>query len=452
MVKKSTLFILLCAAVLAVAVYYLQRRNDSEAKSPKDTSKPAYAVSASGIASFSIAHPVQPDRPEIRFEKRKGAWQIVQPIETEADEPTTQGIVDQLATARVSDIETGPSDRRKVYGLDPPQVAVEFQLRNGAKHTLRIGDKDFSGDSVYAIVDGSKNVSLLPLSLSTSVDKSLDDLRDRSVLHIDGNEVASFVLRSPGEELAVAREKGEWKFSKPSAVLADKSAVDSLLSAVANAKMAGVVSEKPESLSKYGLANPALTFTAIDSKGERSTLLVGKIKDGTYFARDASRPLIFRIQRDLYLKLAQRFTDLRDRQVLHVGADDIQRIQIQNAATSIVLSRKKDDPDGWKFDAPAAAQQEEKGKSVAIWKVLDAVTDLRAEEVIDHPAASLRAKLAKPAITVILTSKSGKELTLRISKSSGNFAYAQASDSRALYKVKKQILDDLNVKPEDLVS
>ncbi|HXH86227.1 MAG TPA: hypothetical protein VNI35_05335, partial [Nitrospira sp.] len=62
MVKKSTLFILLCVAVLAVAVYYLQRRNDSEAKSPKDTSKPAYAVSASDITSFSITHPVQPDR------------------------------------------------------------------------------------------------------------------------------------------------------------------------------------------------------------------------------------------------------------------------------------------------------------------------------------------------------------------------------------------------------
>jgi hypothetical protein len=452
MVKKSTLFIVVCAAVLAGVVYYLERKNDNEAKSPKDASKPAYSVAASDIVSFTVAHPAQSGQPEIRFEKHNGIWQIVQPVETEADQPTAQGIVDQLAAARVSETEPGAADRRKVYGLDPPRLSVEFQLQNGAKHTLLIGDKDFSGDSVYTIVDGGQNVSLLPMTLSTSVDKPLDDLRDRDVLHIDSSQVASFILRNPGGEVAVAREKDEWKFSKPSAVLADKDAIDSLLSAVATAKTAAIVSEKPENLSKYGLVAPVVTFTAMDAKGQKSTLLVGKKENETYFARDASRPMIFRVSQDLYTKLAQRFTYLRDKQVVHFVADDIHRIQIQNAAGSIVLSRKKDNPDEWTIDEPEAQKPEQQGKSVATWKVLDPITNLRAEAVIDHPSAGLLAELAKPAVTVVLTSKSGQEITLRISKPSGDFAYAQASGSAALYKLKKQILDDLNLKPEDLIS
>ena len=61
----------------------------------------------------------------------------------------------------------------------------------------------------------------------------------------------------------------------------------------------------------------------------------------------------------------------------------------------------------------------------------------------------LLAQLAKPAITAILTDKAGKALTVRISKPVGDFAYAQSSNSAALYKVKKQVVADLSLKPVD---
>jgi hypothetical protein len=446
MIRKSTLFVLLCAVILGAAVYYLEGKRDREKNASGDTSKPVFSIQASDVTSFTLAHPAQSGQPAIRFEKRNGLWQIVQPIETEADQPTAQGIVDLLAQARASETEPGTPDRLKAYGLDPPQVSVEFQLQNGSKHTLLVGNKDFIGTSVYAVADGAQSVSLLPESLSTSTGKSLDDLRDRNVLHIESEQVASLVLRKAGGELAVSRDKDEWRFSKPSDVLADKDAVDSLLSAVATAKMAGVASEKPENLPKYGLASPALTLTVVDNKGAKLALLVGKKDGDAYFARDVSRPTIFRIRQDLYTKLAQRFSDLRDKQVLHLVADDIQRIQIRGASAEVDMSRKKDNPDEWTIDAPA----EQKGKSAASWKVLDPLANLRAEEVIDHPAAGLLAQLAKPAVSLLLAAKNGQETTLRISKPAGDFAYAQASGNPALYKLKKEALDDLNLKPEDL--
>ena len=53
----------------------------------------------------------------------------------------------------------------KAYGLDPPQLLLDFQLQNGAKHTLAMGHADFSGDSTYADRGRVKSVSLLPKSL-----------------------------------------------------------------------------------------------------------------------------------------------------------------------------------------------------------------------------------------------------------------------------------------------
>jgi hypothetical protein len=446
MIKKTTLLILICAVALGAAVYYFDWKKGSEPKPAADASKPAFTIQASDIVSFTIAHPAQTGDSPIRFEKRDGAWRIVQPVETEADQPTAEGIVDQLAAARIAQIESGSADRRKAFGLDPPKVSVEFQLANGSKHSILFGDNDFADESAYAIVDGGQNVSLLPQLLSTSVGKSLDGLRDRAILHLNTDQVASFNLEDSTGSLALLKDKDEWKFATPPGLLADKDAVDSLLQAIVNSKMVSVASEKPDDLARYGLAVPAITFTASGDKGAKSTLVVGKKDGDAYFARDLSRPTVFRIDGDLEKKLSQKSGDLRDKQILHADLADTQRIHIRDADGELTLTRKPDSSDDWTFESPA----DRKGKAASGWKVLDPLGTVRAEEVIDHPAPNLLAQLSNPAIQLTLTGKDGKELTLRISKPTGEFLYAQASGDAVLYKLKKEVFDQLNLKAADL--
>jgi Domain of unknown function (DUF4340) len=446
MIKKTTLFILFCAVALGAAVYYFDWKKGSEPKPAADASKPAFTIQASDIVSFTLAHPAQPGDSPIRFEKRDGAWRIMQPIETDADQRTAEGIVDQLAAARIAQTESGSADRRKAFGLDPPKDSVEFQLANGSKHTILIGDNDFAGESAYTVVDGGQNVFLLPQLLSTSVGKSLDGLRDRAILHLNSQQVVSIDLRNSAGGLALLKDKDEWKFGTASGLLADTDAVDALLQAVANAKMVSVASEKPGDLTRYGLAAPAITFTASGDKGPKSTLVVGKKDGDAYFARDLSRPTIFRIGGDLEKKLSQKSSDVRDKQILHADLADTQRIQIRNADGAFTLTRKPDSSDDWTFESPA----DRKGKVASGWKILDPLGTARADEVIDHPAPSLLAQLSNPAIQLTVTGKDGKELTLRISKPTGDFVYAQASGDAALYKLKKEVFDQLNLKAADL--
>jgi len=77
-------------------------------------------------------------------------------------------------------------------------------------------------------------------------------------------------------------------------------------------------------------------------------------------------------------------------------------------------------------------------------------TTARAEEIIDHPSGDVLAKLAKPPVEASFTDKTGKTLTVRFSKISDDFVYAQTSDSPAVYKLKKQVSEDLSFKPSDL--
>ena len=448
MVKKPTLIVLFCAIVLGAAVYYFDWKKGSEKKPDSaDTSKPVFtSFQGSDIRSITISHPSQPASPPMQLEKRAGDWQIVQPVATEADQSTASGIVDQIASVRVAQTEPGSEDRRKAYGLEPAQIAIDFQLANGAKHSILLGNQDFTNEYAYAVVDGAQSVSLLPQLLATSAGKSLDDMRDRAVLHLATEDIHFIDLKNSSGGLTLSKADGQWKIEKPEGVGAGHDAVDSLLEAVNNAKIVSVASETPDNLGKYGLASPAITFSAANAKGPKATLMVGKKDGNAYFARDDSRPTIFRIDASLEGKLAQTFGDLRDKQIVHADASDLKRFELQTARGSFTLVPKPSDPAEWIFDSPA----DQKGKAAASWKVLDPLGTMQADEVIDHPSPAQLDQLSNPAVHLTLTGKDGKDLNLRVSNLTGDTAYAQVDGNPALFKIKKSDFDQLNVTAGDL--
>ncbi|HEY4950359.1 MAG TPA: DUF4340 domain-containing protein [Candidatus Acidoferrales bacterium] len=460
MIKKSTSLVLLAAVILGAAAYYFdwKRGQKEAANSPADTTKPAFMLQAEDISALTISYPADPKSQPIHFEKQNGAWQITQPLQTGADDASLQGILQQLSSARVAQTEPGTPDRLKVFGLETPDVALDFQMKNGAKHSLRLGKKDFTGVSVYAIVDSTKDVALLPESLLVSADKPLQDLRDHSVLHFVAPDATSFDLKNPSGELAAAKDHDAWKFTIPSSAPGDGDAINSFLASVASSRMTTIASETPDNLAKYGLAKPGISFTVTDAKGKSATVLVGKKEGDEYFARDTSRPTILRINQDLYKKLTESFTDLRDKKLVHFDPAAITLAEIHNDSGTIACTRKNETD--WTCDATdhkddkqrqdAQQKDNQQGKPASLDKLFTPLEQVTAEEIFDKPTPALLAKLAKPACEAILTDKSGKILKVEISKESSGFVYARTSDAPTIYKLKPQILTDLNFKASDL--
>src|SRR5450432_4266679 len=147
--KKSTLFILLAAILIGAAAYYFDwKRGEKEAaKTSDDKTKPAFNFQPDEIQSLTISYPADPKSQSVTFERRDGGWQITQPLQTDADVASVEGIVQGIAGARVAGTEPGAPDRLKAYGLDLPAVGIDFQLKNGTKHSVQIGKKDFVGAS-----------------------------------------------------------------------------------------------------------------------------------------------------------------------------------------------------------------------------------------------------------------------------------------------------------------
>jgi hypothetical protein len=448
MIKTTTSLVLLGAVLLGAAVYFLdvKRGEKQREKASAEESKPAFSIrSGADIKSMTIARPAAAGEPAVRLEKRDGAWWIVEPLQTDASDQIVERIADGIATARVAQTEPGAPDRLKVYGLDPPALSIDFQLQNGSKHGLQLGDKDFTGVSVYAILDGAKDVALVPQSLLASVTTNVEGLRSHSLLHIGAGDVESFTLQNPSGELSLARDRSVWKFNKPADAVGDTRDVNALLNALATASFTAIASETPDNLGKYGLIKPVITFQAVDGKGKSATLLVGRKEGSNYFARDAARPMILRMDDKLYKLLAQNFGDLRNKKLANFDPAEVNRVEFHNEHGTAIFVRKSDKDEEWAMEAPA----DKKGKSASVWNLFSPLTTARAEEVLDHPSPSIVASLAKPAVEVLLTEKSGKKLTVQISNESGDFVYGRTNDGPAVYKLKKQTLSLLNFKPDD---
>ncbi|MGH9706753.1 MAG: hypothetical protein ACRD5R_08340, partial [Candidatus Acidiferrales bacterium] len=129
----------------------------------------------------------------------------------------------------------------------------------------------------------------------------------------------------------------------------------------------------------------------------------------------------------------------------HFEAENINHVEVHNPSGLIAMTRKS--AEDWSIDEPA----NEKGKTASVWKIFSPIEGARADEVLDHPPAGITAKLAKPAIEVIFTKKDGSKLTLAISSPENGFVYARTSEGPAVYKLKKDTLDDLDFTPAQVL-
>jgi len=437
--KKSTLIVVVLAVALGAFVYFDDSKHSVAPPTDEASWRPAFAVSADQIVGLTLVS----GNGKTVFAKQGKDWQITQPVSTRADQTSIDGIVNDLSSAKIRR-SFAPTDSLSKYGLAQPAVTIDFQQKGGVEHTIRLGDKDFSGNAVYALIDASKNVDLLPVSLLDETDKPLSQLRDRSLLELDNGEVTGITTDSPSGTLAVTKKNSTWEIAKPKEMLGDSSAVDSLANALSTDKFTDVVSESPDDLAKYGLTHPSMSVTTT-IKGQESHLLVGKKNGDSYYARDAARPMIFEISSAVYDALNKKFFDLRDKSILHFDPANVATVEIHNANGIIQCGQGKDDQ--WTILQPAT----DKGKAIQGWKILDPIENARAKQIYDTPPRAVLARLAKPAIELILTDKSGKKTTIDISAAAGDSVYVRTTAGPEAYDLNTQILKDLDFKAADLL-
>src|SRR5262245_34061835 len=224
--KRSTLILLLIAAVAGVAVYFIEGKSGkSRDEEPEKTKPSAFKFNREDVAGITLHRGGQTANPENQNNK----WVLTQPVNTVADESAVNCLVGDLVSARVErDVAPAGGDWKQ-YGLSEPAVKLEVKLKNGEMRRVELGSKDEISLSAYAKIDGSQNVALLPVNLLNNSDKSLNDLRDRAVLGATQYELSSVKIVNESGGYELEKKDSEWNIKSPVAGPADEGQVSSLL-------------------------------------------------------------------------------------------------------------------------------------------------------------------------------------------------------------------------------
>ena len=435
--KRNTLILLLLAAVIGVVVYFLEIKPGKPRDEKTDESKPAFAFKREDISSISITRSGQ----TVTVEDAGGKWTISQPLTAQANQSAVDSIVSNLTSAKIERTLTPSAEEIKSFGLEEPAVTVEIKLKSGETQNMKLGAKDFSGLSAYAQIGDSKDVALVPAAVLTSSDKSLNDLRDKAILGASQFDIKSIALTNEHGQISIAKDGGEWSLKKPFEAGVETTEMNSFLSEITSAEADEFVSETADDPAKYGLDSPKITLTAQLNDGSERTISAGE-KDDNHYAKANTRSQIFKISSSLYDKLNIKASELRNKEMFKLDKDNLSKIEIKNKNLKLVAEKNGDK---WTIKEPT----DKKDKDAPTFRVINPF-ETKAEEIVESPSSDVRAKLAKPAVESTLTYKGGKVVEVKVSPAEGEYAYVSVKGRSEVFKVKKQMLDDLSFKAADL--
>ena len=109
--------------------------------------------------------------------------------------PPTACVTSLSPVTADSVVEDKPTDVSK-YGLSAPSLTVTIHEKKGKSDEILFGDDVPAGSLVYAQHKGDPKVYTLSSSIKTSLDKSVNDLRDKRLLTFDTNQLTRIELAS----------------------------------------------------------------------------------------------------------------------------------------------------------------------------------------------------------------------------------------------------------------
>lgn len=414
---RSTLILLVIFIGLLGYVYFYESKRP--ATPPVEEKPKAFSVQADKIEELTVKGA---SGETTRLKKESGGWQVVEPTAMAAAESEVTGITQGLAGLEVQRVvDENPSDLSQ-FGLAQPKVDVGFRAGGQAGLThLLIGDKTPTGGELYAKTPDQKKVFLIASYLDSTFNRTPFDLRDKRIIKFDRDKVTGLEIVRPKDSVMLAKNGSQWSLTNPLRATADYGTVEGMIGQIESAQMVALTANEAKDLKQYGLDKPQVTATIV-SDGSKATLAIGKTSsDGSYYARDEARPLVFTISQALVTDLQKPTSDYRLKDLFQFRPFNATRIELTRDNQTLTFERLKgkdsSTPDKWQEVAPAKKDLD----TTKFESAASQLSALRADSFVDASAASA---LKKPVATVVVKYDDGKKEERVTFGKSGSDVYA----------------------------
>lgn len=442
--KSRNTLILLVLALCIGAYIWLYEKDRMSSQERERKGQRIFRVKADEIDRVEIT---RDGRTILCAKDDEGEWQLEQPLRYRADDSGLRSICNRLESIeseRTLAPEEPAGEKIEEYGLKNPRVKVRFRARDSERE-LNLGKDTPLGNSLYAGVGGRDDVYLVSRSIFTVLDKEPKELRDRSIITCDPEDLSGVDISRAEGELEFIREGGEWKISKPVVGLGDPDKIVGMLRKLGHLRVLDFVVDKPGDLGKYGLASPRYRVVIREEKdGTSKGVLFGapKEKNRVYAMREGG-DTVFAVNDRIVMDLALPPGDFREKRLTRIPQASIERVEIGRGGERLVLVKSGA---RWEMTVPVKMDADD----ADVRALLRGITDLSAGEFIQGAGDDLeKYGLGEGATEVILAPKEGDVEKFLVGKKTrrGKEVYIMRLNSGETLTVKADFAKDISLDP-----
>jgi len=423
---RSLILATVALLVLVGLLYWSDHRKPTEdtAKASTDTAPAILKLDEGSITKLELKKKAA--EPIVLTKNGSGAWQITQPKPLNADQSVVSSALSTLSSLNSERLVDDKASDLKQYGLDQPSFEADITEKDNKSQKLLLGDDTPAGSAVYAMLAGDPRVFTVASYKKTSIDKGVNDLRDRRLLTVSADKVSRVDLTRKNQEIEFGRAKDEWQIVKPRPLRADSTQVGELVSKLADARMdlTGSDADIKDAASAFAKAAPIAVVKLTDQSGTQE-LQVRKNKD-TYYAKSSAVEGAYKIGSDLGQAVDKGLDDFRNKKLFDFGYSDPAKIEMHSGSKAYFLTKGGADwwSNGKKMDA------------ATVQPLISDIRDLAAAKFVESG-------FANPTIDLTVTSDDGKRVEKVSIAKSGDSYIAKRENDPSLYQLDASAVDDL---------
>jgi hypothetical protein len=412
-------------AVLAGILYWSDhRKSTAEAAKPDaDAAPEILKLDENSITKLDVK---KKDAAPIELDKSGSQWKITEPKSFTADQSTVRGMLSALSSLNSERLVDDKSSDLQRYGLAKPSLELDVTEKDSKMQRLLLGDDTPAGSAVYAALAGSPRVFTIPGYTRNTLDKSLNDLRDKRLLTVSPDKISRIDIAGKNGNIEFGRSKDEWQILKPTPMRADGSAVSEFVNKLTDARidLSGSDSASKEADSAFSHGTRVARVKVTDESGNQE-LQLRRNKD-SYYAKSSVVDGAYKVGSEFGDVLNKKVEDFRNKKLFDFGYADPNKIEIHSGSKTYSLFRGGQD--WW-----------DNGKKMDDANVQSLISNLREISAENFVNSGFTA----PELEATVTSNDGKRVEkVQISKSGSKYIGKRENDP-ALYQLSAGAIEQL---------
>jgi len=417
----------LLLAILTGFLYWSghHKAADNSAKISADAPPPILKLDEKSITQLALKK--KDAEPIVLTKSSSGDWQITGPKPLRADQSAVNGLGSTLSSLNSERVIEDKASDLQTFGLDQPALEVDLTEKDNKTQKLMLGGDTPAGGAVYAMLAGDPRLFTVASYTKTSLDKTLNDLRDKRLLPVDADKISRIEVVRKNGDIEFARNKDDWQILKPNPLRADGREVGDLVRDLTNAKMDLSSSDAKDAASGFAHATPVAIAKVTDESGTQELLV--RTNKGNYYAKSSAVDGAYKVDSGLGKVLARSLEDFRNKKLFDFGYNDPNKIELHNGTKAYFLTRGTAGNEDWWSN----------GKKMDAANVESVISDLRDMAASSFPASGF----SNPAIEARVTSDDGKRTERIQMAKSGDHYIAQRDNEPSLYQLDSSAVDGL---------